>query len=292
MRGELFYPPRIFGAIPPVAADLEKARVVILPVPYDSTTGYRSGARDGPQAIIDASQNLELYDRELDKETYQVGIHTLPEVEPVMSGPEAMIHRVREVTSALLEKERLVVMLGGEHSLTIGTVQAYKGKYPNLSVLHLDAHADLRDEYLGSRYSHGCAMRRVGEICPVVSAGVRSLSQEEGQFVKEHHMPIFYAETFSTAPGYLRQVVSLLSPKIYVSIDLDVFDPSIMAAVGTPEPGGLGWYEVLALLREVAQQRQIVGFDLVEFCPREGPIACAFLAAKLVYKLIGYTITP
>ena len=284
---DLFLPPRSFAGIPPHAAPLEKAKVIVLPVPYDSTMEYKSGAREGPQAILDASQYLELYDTELNREVSEVGIHTLPEVQPVMSGPEHMAERVYQIAKSLMGKDRVLAMLGGEHSLTLGMVKAFKKRYRQLSVLQLDAHADLRDQYQGTRYSNACVMRRVWEICPVVPIGIRSFSLEEHQFMRQNKIQPFDVEA-STNPDYISRVVSRLSDKVYISIDLDVFDPSIMPAVGTPEPGGLSWQQVLELLRAVAGSKKIVGFDLTELCPREGPSSCAFLAAKLAYKLMGY----
>ena len=291
MSHDLFQPPRVFAGVHPQLTTSDEAKVVILPVPYDSTTEYKSGAREGPQAIIDASQYLELYDTELDREISEVGIHTLPEVQPLMSGPEPMLERVYQIASDLLNKGKLVAMLGGEHSLTLGMVRAFREKYPELSVLHLDAHADLRDQYQGTKYSHACVMRRVWELCPVVHVGVRSMSREEHRFLVQRKIEPSYAEAL-TSPDSAARVVSTLSPQVYISIDLDVLDPSIMSAVGTPEPGGLSWQQVLDLLRAVSDNKQIVGFDLVELCPREGPSSCAFLAAKLAYKLVGYATSP
>jgi len=259
-----------------------------MPVPYDSTTDWRSGTRDGPRAIIDASQYLELYDLELEREIYQIGIHTLPEMQPEMSSPENMTQRVYMVAKELLGKNKMVLMLGGEHSLTLGMVKAYREKHEALSVLQLDAHADLRDSYLGTRFSHATVMRRVCELCPIVPVGIRSLSDEEHRFIEETGIKPVYAKGLPLAGDSIEQIIASLSNEVYITIDLDVLDPSIMAAVGTPEPGGLGWYEVLGLLREVTRSKRIVGFDLVELCPSEGPLACAFLAAKLAYKLIGY----
>jgi agmatinase len=289
MEGELFYPRRNFAFIPPEYADFETSRVVILPVPYDSTTDWKSGAREGPMAIVDASHHLELYDLELDREIYLTGIHTLPELQPVMSGPEETIERVYKVTSDLVDAGKFVVMLGGEHSLTVGTVKALAQKFHRLSVLHLDAHADLRDEYEGTKYSHACVMRRVLEYCPIVQVGIRSLSMEEHQFLAQSQMSPFLAQDTPLDKERRDRIVSSLSEEVYVTIDLDVLDPSIMPAVGTPQPGGMGWYEVLDLLRQVAAKTTIVGFDVVELCPREGPASCAFLAAKLTYKLIGFS---
>jgi len=288
MSEQFFYPPRNFGSLPAPKTDFQSAKVVILPVPYDSTTAYRSGTRDGPMAIIDASQYLELYDLELDREIYQVGIHTLPEVQTVMSGPEGMVHRVYQVARELLEAGKTIVMLGGEHSLTLGMVKAYRERYKGLSVLQLDAHADLRDEYEGAKYSHACVMRRVWEFCPIVQVGIRSLSLEEHRFLKQRGLEPFYMEKFARDRDSVAKVVSSLSDTVYITIDLDVLDPAVMSAVGTPEPGGMGWYELVEFVRAVSQQKRVVGFDLVEFCPREGPTSCAFLAAKLAYKVIGY----
>lgn len=290
MRAErrLFLPYRNFGSLLSPYTDRQRARVVILPVPYDSTTEWQSGTRDGPRAVIDASQHLELYDLELGLETYKVGIHTLPEVQPLMSGPEAMVQRVYEIAKELIGEGKLVVMLGGEHSLTLGMVKAYIDKFPDLCVLQLDAHADLRDEYMGSKYSHACIMRRLFEFCPIVQVGVRSLSWEEQQFLNQSGIrPFFISEKTLTSTS-LKKIVLSLCENVYVTIDMDVFDPAVMPAVSNPEPGGLQWTEVINLLREVVSKRHIVGFDLTELCPGEGPISCAFLAAKLAYRLIGY----
>ena len=288
MNQELFSPPRNFAGISPPYSDWENSRVVVLPVSYDSTTDWRSGTRDGPQRIIDASQYLELYDLELEREIYKVGIHTLPEVRPDVSSPENMAQRVYTVAKELLGGNKMVLMLGGEHSLTLGMVKAYRERHEALSVLQLDAHADLRDSYLGTRFGHATVMRRVCELCPVVPVGIRSLSDEEHRFIDESGIKPVYASGMTLNEDSIEQVVTSLSNEVYLTIDLDVLDPSIMSAVGTPEPGGLGWYEILGLLRAVAQRRRIVGFDLVELCPGEGPPACAFLTAKLAYKLIGY----
>lgn len=291
MSQELFSPPRNFAGISPPYSDWESSRVVVLPVPYDSTTDWRSGARDGPRAIIDASRYLELYDLELKREIYQVGIHILPEVQPDMTGPENMTRRVYQVARELLDKNKMVLMLGGEHSLTLGMVKAYRERHEALSVLQLDAHADLRDSYLGTKFSHATVMRRVCELCPIVPVGIRSLSEEEYRFISEVGIKPVYAEDLIPTGDSIEHIIATLSNEVYITIDLDVLDPSIMSAVGTPEPGGIGWYELLNLLREVARSKRIVGFDLVELCPDEGPRSCAFLAAKLAYKLIGYIYT-
>jgi agmatinase len=287
----LLSPRQNFAGLSSPHTDLQTARVVILPVPYDSTTEWHSGAREGPQAIISASQYLELYDIELDREIYKVGIHTLPAVQPLLSSPEKMIERVYRVAGELVKQGKFPVMFGGEHSLSLGMVQALKEKIGNVCVLQLDAHADLRDEYLGTRYSHACVMRRIYEVCPIVQVGVRSISWEEKQFSIQHKMHTFYITTSSSDLAPAEQIVTPLSDNVYVSIDLDVFDPSIMPAVGTPEPGGMQWHEVLNLLSYVTRHKRVIGFDLVELCPKDRTDSCAFLAAKLAYKFIGYAIS-
>ncbi len=285
----LFSPPQNFAGLSSPYADLETAKVAILPVPYDSTTEWHSGTREGPQAIINASQYLELYDIEIDREIHKVGIHTLPAIQPLLSSPEEMVQRVYHVAKELVQQAKFVVMLGGEHSLSLGAVRALREKHQDLCVLQLDAHADLRDEYSGTQYSHACVMRRVFELCPIVQVGIRSLSRKEQQFLNQNKMQPFYASTPASSLAPLQQIVASLPDNVYISIDLDVFDPSIMSAVGTPEPGGLQWPEVLNLLKLVALHKHVIGFDLMELCPKEGPASCAFLAAKLAYKLIGYT---
>lgn len=286
----LFLPSRNFAGLSPPYSDFETARAVILPVPYDGTTEWHSGTREGPQAIIDASPYLELYDLELELEIHKVGIHTLPALQPVLNSPEDMIHRVYSVARNLIEQDKFIILFGGEHSLSLGIIKALKEKHKDLSVLQMDAHADLRDEYLGTKYNNACVMRRVLECCPITQVGIRSLSLEEKQFLNQNNMQPFYGSTLMPDLSAIPQIVNSLSNDIYISIDLDVFDPSAMSAVGTPEPGGMQWAEVLTILKTVARQKHVVGFDLMELCPGEGTTACAFLAAKLAYKLIGYCL--
>jgi agmatinase len=287
-----FLPPRTFAGLTPPYSDLQQARTVILPVPYDSTSEWRGGSRHGPQSIIDASQYLELYDLELDREVYKVGISTLPEVEPLLSSPQDMIDRVYQVIKGLIQKEKFVVMLGGEHSLSLGAVRAFKEAFPGLSVLQLDAHADLRDEYLGTKYSQACVMRRICELCPISQVGVRSLSWEEKQFLTQNKLTPFYMSDLASNAASVDQIVDSLSEEVYITIDVDVLDPSIMPAVGTPEPDGMSWRQVLDIIESVALHKHVVGFDLMEFCPGEGPGSCAYLLAKLAYKLIGCAVPP
>jgi agmatinase len=283
--------PRNFLALSDEQSNLERARVVLMPVPYDSTTSFRSGAREGPGAILEASCSLEDYDHELDLDVSQFGIHTTAALEPHMGGPGPMVDRIRTAVRGYAQLGKLVGVLGGEHSITIGSVQAQRESYPDLSVLYLDAHADLRNQYMDTPWGHASGARRVHEMCPLVLVGVRSLCQEERDYIRAHAIATFFWPLAGDYNSCIRDVVRRLSPSVYVSIDLDVFDPSVMSAVGTPEPGGMGWYEVLSLLHAVAEARRIVGFDVSELCPREGPNACAYTAAKLVYKLMAYAVT-
>jgi len=276
-----------FGGLPPEESAFETSRFLILPVPYEETVTYLRGTCRGPQAIIEASQYVELYDEELNMEPYRAGIHTLPEVASEKE-PQHMTEKLAARIAELCSPERALVTLGGEHSITVGVIKGLKKHYLQLSVLHLDAHADLRNEYEGLKLSHACVARRVYEMAPVVEVGIRSMSLEEAEFIQEEEFPLYYASELMTANPPWEEIVGRLSETVYVSIDLDVFDPSLMPSVGSPEPGGLGWYDTLELLRLVAERRRVIGFDVVELCPIEGLIAPNFLAAKLVYKVIGY----
>ncbi len=292
MTEERFYPPRSFAAVPVEHAGFRGARVVVLPVPYDSTTTARAGARDGPDAIIDASQDMELYDVGLGFEPYLAGIHTLPLVAPHTGDPERMLLRVEQIVAELLDDGKFVVLLGGEHTLSVGAVRAHADRFPNFSVLALDAHADLRPEYLGTPYNHACSLRRHLERAPVVQVGLRSASVEEAQYIREKTLPFFTPETYRALPNGPEEIVAHLNENVYVNIDIDAFDPSQVAGVGTPEPGGLFWHEVDALLRHVAAERRIVGFDVTELAPVYGLPSDAHLVAKLVYRLIGLALGP
>ena len=278
-----------FLALPPEQSALETASVALIPVPYDSTTSYRGGARDGPSGIIAASAQMEDYDPELDLDVAALGIHTFPLLEPHMGGPEQMTRRVQEAVAACMAPGRVVGVLGGEHSLAAGSALAHLDAFPSMTVLYLDAHADLRDEYQGTQWGHASGARRVYDLCPLVLAGVRSLSLEERDFIRDNNVPVWSCP----ADGGLLpadEILASLGNDVYVSVDLDVFDPSLMSAVGTPEPGGLSWRQVTSLLRSVAENRRIVGFDVCELAPAEGPTACTYTAARLVAKLAAYSV--
>ncbi|MBI2165332.1 MAG: agmatinase [Chloroflexi bacterium] len=286
-----FLPPFVpynFLALSEEMSAYRSSRFVVLPVPYDSTTSYKAGAREGPRAIIEASRQLEDWDHELQQETCRMGIHTLPELEPHAGGPQAMAERVAQVCDRLAKDGKTLALLGGEHSVSPGAVRSLKQVYPDLSVLYLDAHGDMREEYQGTPFSHACAARRVRELCPLVMVGVRSMSSEEWSFVKRESVPVVFWERGTSPQEGLDIALTHLSSRVYISVDLDVLDPSVMPAVGTPEPGGMGWWDLLFLLRGVAERKRVVGFDVTELCPREGPSSCAYVAAKLVYKMMGY----
>lgn len=283
-----FWPPQGFAGLPAEHADYRTARVVILPIPYDSTASGWVGAREGPAAIVEASENMELYDIAIGREPYRVGIHTLPELAAHAGGPEAMVERIEEVVGELLDDGKFVVTLGGEHTVAVGAVRAHARRTPALSVLALDANADLRDSYMDTPYSHACTLRRALECAPVVQVGLRSAEREEHDLIQERGLPFYSPREYRGAGP--ESIAAQLSGEVYITFDLDAFDPSQVAAVGTPEPGGLLWDEVSELLETVARQRRIVGFDVTELAPSLGPRANAQLAAKLTYRLIGLAV--
>ena len=281
--------PGNFLGYPPNEVEPASARAVLLPVPYDGTASYRKGARLGPAAILGASRQLEDYDLELDCDPSELGIFTADPVDPGGAGPEAVVDAVQRAVSAWARPGVLVGVLGGEHTVAVGAARAMSTRFDGLSVLFLDAHADMRDEYQGSRYSHACTARRISETCDLVQVGVRSAEQGEWDWMRSNRVPVV---TWPPDRGMdvAAEVLSHLGDTVYVSIDLDVLDTSVMPAVGTPEPGGMQWHELLSLLKTVGRERKIAGFDVTELAPREGPEASSYTAAKLVYKLIGYAL--
>lgn len=283
-----FYFPFNFGALPHEMADYDKAEIVVLPVPYDGTTSYKPGTRDGPHAIIDASRFVEFYDEENGRNYSAIGICTLDELETV-DDAKGTIDRVYEAAKTIIADKKKFVMLGGEHSLTSGAVRAFREKFPDLSVLHIDAHADMADANGESKWDHGCVARRVYEMCPIVLAGIRSLSEEQAQFIEKEKIPVYWAHKIFAQKDerWMDEAVSKLTGAVYVTIDLDALDPSIMPSVGTPVPGGFQWFTLLKFLRKLAEAKKVVGFDLMELMPIPGQHAPDFTAAKLAYKLIG-----
>ncbi len=283
--------PKNFGGLPPEYSELDHAKIVVLPVPYDGTSTWMKGADKGPDAIIRASAAVELYDIETDSEVYHRGIFT---DKPIAAGathasplpPDKAVDALEQRVRQHLDNDKFVVVLGGEHSISTGAVRAHAQKHPGLSVLQLDAHSDLREEYEGSRYNHACVMARIRELCPIVQVGIRSMDISEKPAIDKNR--VFFAHQIAGRTDWIDRVVAQLGEKVYVTIDLDVFDPAVMPSTGTPEPGGLYWYEVTALLAAVCRQRKVVGFDVVEMCPVAKQWAPDFLAAKLVYKFLSY----
>ena len=274
-----------FGYLPEEYSSSDNSSIVIVPVPYDGTSTWIKGADKGPDAIIEASANMELYDIETDSEVYTKGIFTDSPVQG-LSFPEEVVETIESIVRYHIEDEKFVVVIGGEHSISIGSVKANAQNHNDLTVLQLDAHSDLRDEYNGSKYSHACVMARIAELCPFLQVGIRSMDSSEKKRMDKKRT--FLAEDILNDKNWIKKIVPKLSKTTYITIDLDVFDPSIMPSTGTPEPGGLFWYDVLALLKAVSENTNIIGFDVVELCPDNRNKAPNFLAAKLIYKLLSY----
>jgi len=268
-----------------VVYDYSGSRIIILPVPYDETSTWIRGSDKGPEAIMKASVNLEFYDIETGTEAHRKGIHT---ADPVLekSSPEALVDSVYASVLKLLNDSKFPVIVGGNHTVSIGSVRAFSEHFKDLSVLQLDAHTDMRNTYEGSRFNHACAMARIREKAPAVQTGIRSVSAEEVPFIDESRL--FCAHDLFYDKSLYRKALTKLTQNVYVTIDLDVFDPSIMPSTGTPEPGGPHYYELMHFLRDVAKEKNIVGFDVVELCPSETNKAPDFIAAKVIYQLLSY----
>jgi agmatinase len=276
-----------FGGIDEESADFNKAKVLVWPVPFEKTVSYGVGTKNGPRAIIDASRNMELFDEEIGGETSQIGIHTLA---PTNSDkePDEMMQALYHEAKQLLKLGKFICMLGGEHSISAPVIKAHKETYSNLSVLQIDAHADLRDKYDGTPHSHASIMRRVVEFCPAVQVGIRSLSAEEALAIPSLPTKIFFAKDIVGRTDWIDEVAASLTEEVYLTIDVDGFDPSLIPTTGTPEPGGLMWYDVIGLIRKVAQKRRIVGMDVTELSTSPNDNSPSFLIAKLIYKTLGY----
>ena len=274
-----------YGGIPEEFCDQKNSKIVVVPVPYDGTSTWGKGADKGPDAILEASANMELYDIDTDSEVYRLGIYTAsPIIEK--TSPEHLVNAVYQTVTSFLEDNKFVVTLGGEHSVSIGAITAVAEKYAGLTVLQIDAHTDLRQEYLGSRYNHACVMARVREMCQIIQVGIRSMDVEEKPFVDKNR--IFYAkDILAGGKEWIDDLLEKLGYNVYVTIDLDGFDPSVVPATGTPEPGGLQYYQVLEMLRRVIMKKNLVGFDVVELCPEKENKSSEFLASKLIYQLLS-----
>jgi len=276
--------PGAYGALPEEFCRYGTASIAILPVPYDGTSTWMKGSDRGPKALLEASANLELYDIATDSEVYKYGIVT---VDPILcpEEPGAMVAAVYERARRILKDGKFIVGIGGEHTISVGLVQAAATRFSNLSVLQLDAHADTRNEYEGSRYNHACVMSRIGEICPYVQAGIRSMDSSELKTMNRDRT--FFAHEILKGPDVASRALQALTKNVYITIDLDVLDPSIMPSTGTPEPGGLDWYTLLGFIESVVMEKNIVGIDITELLPNPANRGPDFVAAKLVYRVLS-----
>jgi agmatinase len=268
-----------------VVYDYQESAIIILPVPYDETSTWMRGADKGPDAILEASVNLEFYDIETSSEAHKSGIHT---VDPVLEKgtPGRLVNEVHDRISAILADKKFPVIIGGNHTVPIGAIKAFSEHFDDLSILQLDAHADLRQEYEGSEFNHACAMARAREYAQIVQVGIRSMSESELPYIERDR--IYYSHELYYDKGLYAKAIGKLTENVYITIDLDVFDPSIMPSTGTPEPGGPQYFELMHFLRDVIKNRNVVGFDVVELCPSETNKAPDFIAAKIIYQLLSY----
>ena len=268
-----------------VVYSYDESEIVILPVPYDETSTWMRGADKAPDAIFEASVNLEFYDIETASEVHLRGIHTLPPILDKQS-PDRLVEAVYQKVKELIEDKKFPVIVGGNHTVSIGTFKAFSEKYGDITILQLDAHSDLRQEYEGSKFNHACAMARAKEYAQVVQVGIRSMSADELQYVDNDR--IFYAHRLLNDKSLYKKATEKLGKNVYVTIDLDVFDPSLMPSTGTPEPGGPDYSDIMTFLRHVAENRNIVGFDVVELCPSDANKVPDFVAAKIIYQFLSY----
>src|SRR5256884_7608819 len=270
-------------------SSFDNSRIIVWPINYEGTVSYGGGTGKGAEAIINASRNMELYEDETDAEVYKLGIHTVDE-SPSIDPPERMMNSLYDRAQQLVGSGKFVTMIGGEHSVSAPVIRAHAEKYPNLSILQIDAHADLRDTYDGTRYSHASIMARVVKDMriPAVQVGIRSISVDEARVIDGLPTRIFWAKDIVGRADWWDEATDALTENVYLTIDIDGLDPSLVSATGTPEPGGLGWYETIGLIRTLARKRNIVGMDLTEYSYVEGQNASAFLCAKLIYKTLGF----
>jgi len=296
--GQSLDPPFTFLGLPESPGGAEAARVCIWPIPYESTTSYRAGTRNGPQSLLDASRYVETYDEELDWDLTAISIATLPGVGPTLGAAELMMDRIEELAGRIVRPGRMIIAVGGEHAITAPLVRAHARVFPDLTVVQLDAHADLRDTYEGTGAGHASTMRRVNEVAPIVAIGVRSISEEEvswlraGEGSRPNPIKLIFAQRMRRQPGLLAERLAELRGNVYLTVDLDVFDPGLVPGVGTPEPGGMTWDGVLDVVSAIVRSGTIVGADVVELAPVPGTVVSEFVAARLVAKLIAYCFGP
>ncbi len=276
---------KTYGGIPEEYAKLEQAKIVLIPVPYDGTSTWQKGSDKGPEAFLHASENMELYDIETDTEVYKQGIYLADAVTENKS-PESMVEAVHVITKKYIKKNKFVTIFGGEHSISIGTIRAFNECFDNLTVLHIDAHADLRKEYDGSKCNHACAVYEASQNTNLIQVGIRSMDVMEKTVMDFDKT--YFAHEMAVDDNWMDNALDQMSDNVFITFDLDAFDPSILPSTGTPEPGGLLWYETLEFLKQVFEEKNVVGFDIVELCPNEIDKSSDFLAAKLYYKMLSY----
>ncbi|SNR60743.1 agmatinase [Lutibacter flavus] len=276
---------RTYAGIPEQYGKIETSKVVLIPVPYDGTSTWQKGADKGPEAFLQASENMELYDIETKSEVYKNGIYL---ADPITenSSPESMVETVHGITKSYITKNKFVTLFGGEHSISIGTIRAFNECFNNLTVVQIDAHADLRKEYEGSSCNHACAVYEASQNTNLIQVGIRSMDVIETTIMDKDK--VFFAHEMATDDYWMENAIDLMTENVFLTIDLDAFDPSIMPSTGTPEPGGLFWYETLDFLQKIFKEKNVVGFDIVELCPNEKDKSSDFLAAKLYYKMLSY----
>ena len=276
---------KTYAGISEEYAKLEHAKIVLIPVPYDGTSTWQKGADKGPKAFLDASKNMELYDIETDSEVYKQGVY-LTEPIKVNATPEAMVDAVHQETKSYIKKNKFVTVFGGEHSISIGTIRAFNEMFPSLTVLHIDAHADLRKSYDGSSCNHACAVYEASQNTNLIQVGIRSMDIKEKSVMNLDKT--YFAHDMAIDDSWMDSAIDQMTDNVFITFDLDAFDPSILPSTGTPEPGGLLWYETMDFLKQVFAEKNVVGFDIVELCPNEIDKSSDFLAAKLYYKMLSY----
>lgn len=276
---------KTYAGIPTEYGTLEQSKIVLLPVPYDGTSTWKKGADKGPEAFLNASENMELYDIETRSEVYKEGIY-LAKAIAENSSPDAMVQKVEEQVLNYIKRNKFVTLFGGEHSISIGSIRAFNRSFENLTVVQIDAHADLRASYQGSKYNHACALYEANQTTNLIQVGIRSMDRIERTEMNEEN--VFFAHEIVNDAYWMDQAIENMTDNVYITIDLDGLDPSILPATGTPEPGGLLWQETLDFLRAIFSEKNVVGFDIVELCPSPHLYASDFVAAKLYYKMLSY----
>ncbi|MDA8900828.1 agmatinase [Flavobacteriaceae bacterium] len=276
---------KTYANIPESFSRKENSKIVLLPVPYDGTSTWQKGADQGPQAFLEASENMELYDIETASEVYKQGIYLAPAITE-NSSPEAMVNAVYATTKEFIKKNKFVTLFGGEHSVSIGSIRAFNDCFQNLTVVHIDAHADLRKEYEGTPYNHACAVHEASQKTNLIQIAIRSMDAIEKTYMNEEKT--YFAHEMIDDIGWTDTALDQMTQNVFITFDLDAFDPSILPSTGTPEPGGLFWYETLSFLKQIFEEKNVVGFDIVELCPNPHDKSSDFLAAKLYYKMLSY----